>query len=315
MLETLPTPIVVVCHDAGAANIIYSWIESCIQASPGLANSIRIYSQGPANYLLDNFDIKHVVRCSSLDDAMKNSQTLLAGTGWASTLELQALDQAKKMGIRTISVIDHWINYSDRFCIEGWQVNPDEIWVTDSYAKNIADKTFPGIEIEQKPNLYIARTVDRINALSNPSCSKLKVLYVLEPFRKAWVKGRENGEFDALEYFFLHMDELFHSPVAEVRLRPHPSDPPGKYDRWLDSPRTFEISIDVRPELEQSIAWADVVVGCQTMAMVISVESGKRVICSMPPWAPHCALPHEEIEKMALMFLETAHHDVIDTSN
>ena len=305
MLETLPIPIVVVCHDAGAANIIYSWIESCLQASPGFANSIRIYSQGPANYLLDNFDINHVERCSSLDDAMRNAKTLLAGTGWASSLELQALDRAKKMGFRAISVIDHWINYSERFCIDELQIIPDEIWVTDNYAKAIAEKTFPGIEVKQKPNLYIARTVDRIKALSNPDSSKLKVLYVLEPFRKAWVKGRENGEFDALEYFFLHMEKLFRSPVAEVRLRPHPSDSPGKYNRWLeDSSQTFEISLDVRPELEQSIAWADVVVGCQTMAMVVSVESGKRVICSMPPWAPSCALPHVGIEKMALQFLD-----------
>lgn len=314
MLETLPTPIVVVCHDAGAANIIYSWIESSIQASPSLANSIRIYSQGPANYLLDNFDIKHVVRCSSLDEAMKNAQTLLAGTGWATSLELQALDQAKKMGIRSISVIDHWINYSDRFCIEGWQIDPDELWVTDSYAKDIVEKTFPGVKVNQKPNLYIARTVDRINALSTPTSSMLRILYVLEPFRKPWIKGREDGEFDALEYFFLHMEELLRSPVAEVRLRPHPSDPPGKYDRWLDSTKTFRLLLDVQPELEHSIAWADVVVGCQTMAMVVSVEAGKRVICSMPPWAPPCALPHEGIEKMALKFLDK-HHDVIDTNN
>ena len=315
MLELVHKPLAVVCHDAGSANIIYSWIESCVQVSPGLVNSIRIYSSGPAKNLIENFDINQVERCSSLEDAMENAQTLLAGTGWATSLELQALDQAKKLGIRAISVIDHWINYSDRFHIDEWQIDPVEIWVTDKYAKNIAEKTFPEAKIEQMPNLYFSRTIARINALSQSNSSTLKVLYVLEPIRKSWAKGREDGEFDALEYFFSNMDELFHRPVEEVRLRPHPSDPPGKYDRWLVRPAAFRLSLDVRPELEHSIAWADVVVGCQTMAMVVALESGKRVICSMPPWAPPCALPHEEIEKLALKFSDTKRPRLIETRN
>lgn len=315
MLELVPKPLAIVCHDAGAANIIYSWIESCVQVSPGLANSIRIYSRGPAKNLIDNFVINQVERCASLEDAMKNAQTLLAGTGWATSLELQALDRAKKLGIRVISVIDHWINYSDRFHIDGWQINPVEIWVTDKYAKSIAEEIFPEVKVEQMPNLYLTRTIARINALSQSNSSTLRILYVLEPIRKSWAKGREDGEFDALDYFFLHMDELFHHPVEEVRLRPHPSDPPGKYDRWLVRPAVFRLSLDVRPELEHSIAWADVVVGCQTMAMAVALESGKRVICSMPPWAPSCALPHEGIEKMALKFLDIKPSGKFNTSN
>jgi hypothetical protein len=315
MLELVHKPLAVVCHDAGAANIIYSWIESCVQVSPGLASSIRIYCCGPAKYLIDNFVINQVERCSSLEVAMENAQTLLAGTGWATSLELQALDHAKKLGIRAISVIDHWINYSDRFHIDEWQIDPVEIWVTDKYAKNIAEKTFPEAKIEQMPNLYFSRTIARINALSHSNSSTLKVLYVLEPIRKSWAKGREDGEFDALEYFFSHMDELFHRPVEEVRLRPHPSDPPGKYDRWLVRHGAFRITLDVRSELENSIAWADVVVGCQTMAMAVALESGKRVICSMPPWAPSCALPHDGIEKMALKFLDKESSVKLNTSN
>lgn len=299
MLELLPTPLAVVCHDAGAANIIYSWIESSVQASPGFANEICIFSLGPAKNLIDNYDLDAVELCASLEDAMKNAQTLLAGTGWASPLELQALTLAKQAGIRFIAVIDHWINYSERFFIDGWKVVPEEIWVTDSYAKAIAERTFPGVLIEQHPNLYLARTVARIHASPQPEHSSLRVLYVLEPIRTTWVEGREPGEFDALDYFFGNIGDLFLRPVEEIRLRPHPSDPLGKYDRWLAHFASPRVSLDESPDVESSVAWADVVVGCQTMAMVVALQAGKRVISSMPPWAPACVLPHDGIEKMA----------------
>ena len=315
MLESVPKPLAVVCHDAGAANIIYSWIESCLQVSPRLADFIRIYSCGPAENLFNNFDISQVQRSSSIDDVMKNAQTLIAGTGWATSLELQALDRAKKLGIRAIAVIDHWINYSDRFHIDGWQISPIEIWVTDKYAKTIAENTFPGARVEQMPNIYFSRSVALISSLSQSTRTTLRILYVLEPIRKSWGQGREDGEFDALEYFYLHINKLFNSPVEEVRLRPHPSDPPGKYDRWLVGPASFRLSLDVRLELEHSIAWADVVVGCQTMAMAVALEAGKRVISSMPPWAPPCALPHEGIEKMALKFLDKIPPGKLKTRN
>jgi hypothetical protein len=299
MLELLPTPLAVVCHDAGATNIIYSWIESSVQASPGFANAIRIYSLGPAKNLINNYDLDAIEYCTSLEDAMKNAQTLLAGTGWATPLELQALTLARQAGIRSIAVIDHWINYTERFFIDGWKVDPEEIWVTDAYAKEIAQRSFSGARIEQHSNLYLTRTVARVHASSQPKHSSLRVLYVLEPIRTTWVEGREPGEFDALDYFFECVGDLFSQPVEEIRLRPHPSEPPGKYDRWLAPMASPRVSLDDHPDVESSVAWADIVVGCQTMAMVVALQAGKRVISSMPPWAPPCALPHEGIEKMA----------------
>lgn len=295
----LPIPLAVVCHDAGAANIILSWVESGVQCSPESAETIRIFALGPARSLLGNFDIGAVRRCNSLEEAMEGAQALLAGTGWATSLELRALVLANRMGIRAVAVIDHWVNYRERFCIDGWQVDPEEIWVTDAYAKAIAEREFPNVPVEQRANQYLACAVERIQATCITAHVPSRVLYLLEPIRAVWAEGREVGEFDALDYFFAHMNELSLGPAPEVRLRPHPSDPPGKYDRWLARQVPSKVSLDNSPSVESSIAWADVVVGCQTMAMVVALQAGKRVISSMPPWAPACALPHDGIEKMA----------------
>lgn len=304
MIISLNRPVAVICHDAGSANIIYSWLESAVCKNPELANDLRIYSLGPAKNLLNKYDMCHIKLSCSLKDALYDAKTLIAGTGWETALELQALILAQRMGIKTISVIDHWINYSERFSIKGWSATPEEIWVTDFYAKSIARKIFPSIRIEIKPNLYISKSVDRINSLTKPSQKGLRILYVLEPIRTTWAKGHDLGEFDALEYFFLHVERLFSEDIDEIRLRPHPSESQEKYRHLVTQHRSFKITLDDMIDLECSIAWSDVVVGCQTMAMVVALEAGRKVISSMPPWAPPCALPHKDIEKMAVKFLK-----------
>ena len=86
-----------------------------------------------------------------------------------------------------------------------------------------------------------------------------------------------------------------------IALRPHPSDLPGKYDQWIAAHPEFSVSIDDSPDLACAIARAQCVVGCQTYAMVVALEAGKKVVSSLPPWAPPCCLPHSEILMLAAM--------------
>jgi len=295
----LPSPVAVVCHDAGAANIIFSWLESAVQLNPQSGKLIRIYALGPAKKLVNNFKIEIVPRSSSIEDALKDARVLLAGTGWATSTELRALVLAKHMGIRAIAVIDHWINYLERFTINDYYVDPKEIWVTDLYAKSIADGQFPNSTITLRENCYLTRATEKIKNIIVDVHKALRILYVLEPIRVVWKEDKQIGEFDALEYFLRNLNELSFGSIEEIMLRPHPSDQPNKYSKWLNGYNTPKITLDLNRGIEYSIAWADVVVGCQTMAMIVALQAGKRVISSMPPWAPTCALPHKGIEKMA----------------
>ena len=43
---------------------------------------------------------------------------------------------------------------------------------------------------------------------------------------------------------------------------------------------------------------ADVVIGCESMAMVVGLLAGKRVISCIPPGGKPCQLHHSEIEHM-----------------
>lgn len=46
------------------------------------------------------------------------------------------------------------------------------------------------------------------------------------------------------------------------------------------------------------IASNDVIVGNESMAMVLAIQCGRRVVCRIPPGGRECALPFLEIEKL-----------------
>ena len=123
-----------------------------------------------------------------------------------------------------------------------------------------------------------------------PAGSDDELLYVLEPARSDW--GRQApGEFQALDYFAQNRHRLPLPPGTRIRLRPHPSDPPGKYEDWLRR-QAPDFTLDISANLPEALARAQWVAGCESFALVVALAAGRRVICTLPPWAPACRLPH-----------------------
>jgi hypothetical protein len=85
--------------------------------------------------------------------------------------------------------------------------------------------------------------------------------------------------------------------VERIFIRPHPSEPAAKYD-WAATEFALPIERGGASTLLAEIASADVVVGCESMALVVGLVAGKRVISSVPPGGRPCALPQPEIESL-----------------
>lgn len=283
-MPELPSPLAVVCHDAGAANIILAWLKRSPPAH------IRPVMQGPAERLWQEA-FPQIPCVASLSEALAGSVMLLSGTGWASSLEHDARMQALARGIRSAAVLDHWVNFGERFVRGGEPVWPNEFWVTDSYALAEARRCFPGQVVAQHANLYLQAEVDEA-LLAGTHGHADEVLYVLEPARSDWGRG-EPGEFQALNYFVDNMPALGLSPAARVHLRPHPSDPPKKYESWMRGHPQVNCLLDRSSSLGQALAGPGWVAGCESFALVVALAAGRQVVCSLPPWAPPCRLPHE----------------------
>jgi hypothetical protein len=311
MMQMLAKPLAVVAHDAGAANHIFAWLGDmrptlCL-AGPAqvlweahIQKMARDSASGPGLSPEWNF-AQFPLPESALTSVVAGAATVITGTGWESNLEHDARRLARERGIHSIAVIDHWINYVDRFVRNGETVLPDEIWVSDSYAADIARSNFPSVSVVQQDNVYLEGLVTEVEARQLPAAKhgNDRVLYVLEPIRHIWGELSEPGEFLALDYFMAQRHRAQISVDAEIWLRPHPSDPPGKYDAWLSGRGDPRIRLDRSAILADAIAWSNVVVGCQTYAMVLALACGRRVVSTIPAWAPPCALPHQAIEKIA----------------
>jgi hypothetical protein len=270
----------VVSHDAGGAEILASYVAQN-------ALECRFVLAGPA---LQVFQRRlGAVNVEPLAEAIAASAWCLFGTGWQSDLEWQALGAAKRLGKRAVSFLDHWVNYPERFERGGERRLPDEIWAGDEEARALARRHFPGTPVKLVPNPYFAdveREIARLEAgLPARQAGGGRALFVCENLtgigQLRFGDERHYGytEFDALEYFFSRAPEL---GIESVRIRPHPSDPAGKYGALIAAHAPLAEPGGDRPLLEE-IAAADLVAGCESMALVSALIARRRVVCCVPP--------------------------------
>lgn len=285
--------VAIISHDAGGAEILSSYILK--------HNLDYLYVlDGPALKIFQNK--LGPIKIISLESAVSQSEAIICGTSWQSDLEFEAIKLARLLGKHSTTFLDHWVNYNDRFVRSNITVLPDEIWVFDSIAEVMAKKAYPitPIYLKDNPYLYDVRKEFLEYSICNQSRQdSISILYVCEPIgaqallRHGCANHWGYMEDDALRYFLANISALGQS-VNRILIRPHPSEPIDKYN-WVQQEFKLPIKIGgARPLLEE-ISCSEVVVGCQSMAMVVALQVNKVVISCIPPGGKACALPHKEI--------------------
>lgn len=296
MIDISNKYISIIADNAGAANHIFAWIKSGLLK----IEQCRFCLEGPAakTFLVQHPDIKFF----PLKDVLIGTEILLSGTSWSSSLEHNARIIAKNKGIKSIAVIDHWHNYNERFVRNNKKVLPDIIWVVDKYAYLEAKRCFPSLEIVEQRNDYIKTQLDEVSSCKIEKKGGItNILYVMEPIRDVWAGDEPQGEFQAFEFFLYSIPRLNLGDSQSIILKPHPSDPEDKYDHWVSSLCLSNIKIEKEKSLASLIAWSDIVVGCETYAMVVALYAKKKVISSLPRHAHNCRLPFDEIQHLKQM--------------
>jgi hypothetical protein len=283
----------VVAHDAGGAEILASYVRQ---------NKLecRFVLEGPAIAVFQR-KLGTVALCS-LTQGLLDATWCLCGTSWQSDIEWQAIEIVKAKKIRVVSFIDHWVNYPERFIRAGIQHLPDEIWVGDVYAERIAKEHFSNTLINLVDNPYfidIKQEIDIFNGtLIVKKTNEKSILFVSENISgHALLKQGDINyfgytEFDAIKLLLKNLDQVGDT-IKTVVIRPHPSDKSDKYASFLKRyPELVKISDE--PSLVLDIIHADVVVGCESMALVVALAA-KRTVYSSLPSHRQCRLPHKEI--------------------
>jgi hypothetical protein len=287
----------IISHDAGGAEILASYVAQ------NKLDSLFVLA-GPAIAVFERRIGK--IDIVELEEALPSCDWCLCGTSWQSDLEWQAIRQARDGHKRVVVFIDHWVNYRERFIRQGIEHLPDEIWVGDSYAQTLASQIFLNIPIKVVENPYFQDIQHKLRHFPQTEASTangIKILYVCEPIAEHALKqyGDERywgyTEHDAISYFLENLD-IFDQPVNKVTIRTHPSESPDKYKYAQDSFGDLVIQGGQKTLIEE-INQCSVVVGCETMAMIVGILANRRVISCIPPGGKPCSLPHREIEHLS----------------
>ena len=173
--DCVPGEYTVVSHDAGGAEVLSSYLRRS-------GARCRFVLEGPARRV---FERKlGPLETLGLEDALAARGIVLCGSSWQSELEFDALGMARERGLRCITFLDHWVNYAERFTRAGVVNLPDEIWVGDDIAQQIAARTFPDMRICEVQNPYlldIAEELARMPLRRDDSSLGISLLYICEP--------------------------------------------------------------------------------------------------------------------------------------
>jgi len=288
--------ICIVSHDAGGAEILSSYVRQnkldCMYVLAGPA--VKIFERKLGK-----------LHIHALEEAISSTEFLLCGTSWQSDIEWEAISIARKFGKRSVVFLDHWINYRERFIRQEKTNLPDEIWVGDLLAQERACMIFPELKVNLVENPYFLDLKLEIESLKkNKSLfsTKGKILYVCEPIREHAIHeyGNERHwgytEEDALRYF-LSNAQCLDLKIKQITVRPHPSESTDKYD-WIFKEFDLPIYAGGKEGLFEEVLQSEIVVGCESMAMVVALLAGRRVISSIPIGGAPCKLPQSNIEMM-----------------
>lgn len=282
ILETLKRALIV-AHDAGGANLILSWLVDA-----GDQDLPIVVADGPARQILAQCNAR-VLEPRELEYQVHRHAVLISGTGWMSDLEHRARLLARRAGIYSIAVLDHWIDYRDRFMRDGVEILPDELWVVDRDAEAVAQHTFPRTTVCLQRNRLLELMCEAAGPLQN---SEPNIAFVGEPIRRTW---RSDGlEILDVAIMMNHAIQLLRvPPEAEVLIRPHPSQSPEDLEILGNClGRRNVVSVDSLPQTLRASRW---VFGLETYALHVAAEAGRTAVSCLPPQAYECRIPDRRV--------------------
>ncbi len=290
-MKNKPT-LLTVSRDAGGAEILSSYIKHAAAAY----SQVLCVTAGPAKGILRRKGLSRHISSTKIGKkyvSTGRADIVIASTSMPSGLESDFIRLAKKKNIKTAVLLDHWLNYKERFGYPAkrWQENlPDEIWVTDALACSIAKKEFKGnIPVKTKPNFYFADLADEYKrTVVKKDIKTVNVLFLGDMFSEDRM-GRAKGAEELIES--LKAMSLQDSARISVTLRPHPAEKIGLYrdltKKYNSSKLAVRLSMPVKTSLLEDIKRADIIIGAYSAALVTAHSLGKKVLCcadQLPFW-------------------------------
>ena len=185
--------------------------------------------------------------------------------------------------------------FKEGFLFNKKLILPSDGGITNTNAFKLAKKIFKQKIIKIKKNIYEEEILRKI--YKDKKSNKKKLLYLLEPFK-------DKTQEKAIINFYAKLDS---QKKIEIIFKPHPSENINKYKKIIMKHRKFKSKIDNKSELEDLIAWSNVVVpGPAPLALVLALKAKRKVYTMLPINKYKCNLPFKKILNFKKIEIPTA---------
>ena len=271
--------VAVVCHDAGASEILVAYIKEHFALA-----SWTLYA--PSGSPFESIANTQGLQTQSYLD-FYGFDALFFGTGWQSKVEREFVKEAKLSGIPSFAFLDHWSAYKERFDFPDthWRRNlPNYIIVSDEKAESLAKESALA-EVLRVSNFHL---LSQLQKTQDDNIHKSEnLLFLSEPTQEvaAQTYGEENywgfTQYSALEEI-LHNFDKFQCQGLHIRL--HPSEEKHQYAKVLK--KFPHIKSQIYPSsfypLEKDLLRSKMVIGFDTMALYSAALFQKPLISFLP---------------------------------
>lgn len=267
-----------ICKDAGAANILKNYIEKKkIRCDFFLRSpAIKIFKKNKLNFIKSITDIS-------------NYNLIISGTS-IDKFELKFIKKAKKLGIKSMVFLDHWSNYKSRFTLHKKLRLPDKLITFDKFSFDLAKKTFAHeensghVSIKNIPNQYLSKINNNKKkkndmVIFSSNYDKIKKLYLSD---------------EKIIYLFIKKNLQFfkQKKINSYFIKLHPSESKSKFSKLLKKIKN-ELSINsisINYNLDKIISKVKYAAGYNSMALVkaklndcITIEINvPKIKCDIP---------------------------------
>lgn len=249
----------VICKDAGAANMIYSNLNNIKYSR------YYCYLKGPAKQIFKSKKFIHIRKPINL----KNFELIITGTS-VDKFELNFISRAKVEGVRSITFLDHWTDYKKRFLLKKKLILPNEIVAFDDHSFKLIKKLL--VRQLRKKKLIIS--INKNNYLKNigNTINKKNDLLIL------------SSNYDRLNNRYFSDDKIIYNlfkdkisffkrkNINNFFLKYHPSENTKKFLPLVKRLK-YEFDIDLKisnDDLKKIIKKTKFVIGYNSFALVIA---------------------------------------------
>ncbi len=287
-LKNKNSKIGIICHDAGGAEIISSFVKKF--------NKYKFiyFLKGPAIKIFkEKINLKFNFKSSV--DFINECEIFISGSSAINNHEFNTLTKIKKNNKKIYVFLDHWVNYIERFKRDNNIVLPDEIWVGDIYAKRIAKKKFKNTIVRFVKNPYYEEIKNSFK--KNKFKNKYDYLYLTEPIKKQYSNKIKYNEISCLNNFVSYIKKFKTPPVTLLRL--HPAEKSSK--KYINIFNKFKLPYHLSENnLLFDIMISNTIVGCETNALVVSTLLNKKTF-SLVPHKYDLKLPYKSIKRFSFL--------------